>query len=655
MFTLSRAQIREDAKTIDLAFSSEEPVVRGWGIEILEHSPGAMRMDRANKGIPLLFNHDRNVHLGVLEECRCDDDKKARGVARFSRSALAEEKWRDVSDGILKDVSVGYAVHYVQEIPLKDLPPDLVKLAAQEKLPVYRISDWEPFEASLVTVPADPTVGVGRSAESPPEMGDRQEGDTRNEEADVGDGKDAQTPPERGAEKVKEELPPTPTPAIEEVKPMAEPKADIDLSQYEQDMEKQRKKAGDDAREKERLRVQGINDIYEKFRSFVPEFIRRKAVEEGMALQDYQDIVLKRLGDGSPIDTPVTELGLSKQEIRRYSITRAILSQWKESNVDASFERACHSEIERRLGTASKGIFVPFDVMRQPADPKGTGRRDLSVGTAAAGGYLVGTDHLGSEFIDLLRNMMLIRQLGAKVLSGLRGSVVIPRRTAGATTYWVTEGTPPTEGANTFGQLSLSPKSVAANLDYTRNLLLQSNPSIDSLVNGDLAKGIALAVDLAAFHGSGAAGQPTGIGNTAGIGTVTGTSIAYGGMLEFQTDVAAANALAGNCAYVTTPAVAALLAQRARFSNTDTPLWKGNILQADDVCGFKGFSTNQIAAGNLFFGDFSQVFLAEWGVLELVVDPYTQSKSGIIQVTAFQSVDVGVRYPGAFSQATSVT
>lgn len=623
--TLSRAQVKEEARTIDIAFSSEEPVLRSWGIEILDHTPGAMRLDRANKGIPLLFNHDRDAHLGVLEDCRCDDDKKGRGTARFSRSALAEEKWRDVTDGILKDVSVGYAVHYVQEIPTKELPPDLVKLAAQEKLPVYRITDWEPFEASMVTVPADPTVGVGRAANPDPEKSDEEGGDFK------------------------------PTTGIEEVRKMAEAKQDIDLSQYEQDLEKQRKKAGDEAREKERLRVQGINDIYEKFRNFVPEFIRRKAVEEGMSLQEYQDIVLKRIGDGTPIDTPVAELGLSTQEIRRYSITRAILSQWKESNVEASFERACHAEIEKRLGIASKGIYVPFDVMRQPADPRGTGRRDLSVGTAAAGGYLVGTDHLGSEFIDLLRNLMLIRQLGARVLSGLRGSVVIPRRTAGATTYWVTEGNPPTEGANAFGQLSLSPKNVAANLDYTRNLLLQSNPSIDSLVNGDLAKGIALAVDLAAFHGTGVAGQPTGIGNTQGISTVTGTSIGYGGMLEFQTDVAAANALAGNCAYVTTPAVAGLLAQRARFSNTDTPLWKGNILQADDVCGFKGYSTNQIEAGTLFFGDFSQVFLAEWGVLELVVDPYSQSKSGIIQVTAFQSVDVGVRYPGAFAVATSVT
>ena len=80
---------------------------------------------------------------------------------------------------------------------------------------------------------------------------------------------------------------------------MPEPKQEIDLSQYEQDLEKQRKKAGDEAREKERLRVQGINDIYEKFKAYVPEFIRRKAVDEGMPLQEYQDIVLKRIGDGS--------------------------------------------------------------------------------------------------------------------------------------------------------------------------------------------------------------------------------------------------------------------------------------------------------------------------------------------------------------------
>ena len=135
----------------------------------------------------------------------------------------------------------------MKEIPNKDLPPDLAVLAAREKLPVYRITDWEPFEASLVTVPADPTVGVGRSADPDPERGDLLEGDNRIQEGDVGDGievKDAKPPPEGGDEKAEEELAPTPTPAIEEERIMPEPKQEIDLSQYEQDMEKQRKKAG---------------------------------------------------------------------------------------------------------------------------------------------------------------------------------------------------------------------------------------------------------------------------------------------------------------------------------------------------------------------------------------------------------------------------
>ena len=102
-------------------------------------------------------------------------------------------------------------------------------------------------------------------------------------------------------------------------------------------------------------------------------------------------------------------------------------------------------------------------------------------------------------------------------------------------------------------------------------------------------------------------------------------------------------------------AVAAILAAVPKFTYATTALWNGSILESSDVCGFRGFATNQITAGYCIFGDFSQVIIGEWGALELVVDPYTQSKTGIIQVTAFQSVDVGLRYPAAFSVSTSVT
>src|SRR3972149_8889172 len=105
---VTREQINKEARTIDISFSSELPVIRWYGIEILDHSSKAMRMDRAVAGIALLFNHNRSMHLGIMENCRCnDDEKKGRGTARFGRSALAEGEWRDGEGGILKDVSVG--------------------------------------------------------------------------------------------------------------------------------------------------------------------------------------------------------------------------------------------------------------------------------------------------------------------------------------------------------------------------------------------------------------------------------------------------------------------------------------------------------------------------------------------------------------------
>jgi HK97 family phage major capsid protein len=184
--------------------------------------------------------------------------------------------------------------------------------------------------------------------------------------------------------------------------------------------------------------------------------------------------------------------------------------------------------------------------------------------------------------------------------------------------------------------------------------MLQSNPSADMLVMNDLAKVIALAIDQAGINGSGASGQPTGIITTAGIGSVTGTSLGYAGILEFQSDVASSNALAANCAYLTTPAVAALLAQRSRFTNTDTPLWLGNLLDGN-VSGYRASSTMQMPAANMLFGDFSQVVIGSWSGIEIALNPYANFTAAITGVRAIATVDVGVRIPGAFSLATSIT
>jgi HK97 family phage major capsid protein len=267
----------------------------------------------------------------------------------------------------------------------------------------------------------------------------------------------------------------------------------------------------------------------------------------------------------------------------------------------------------------------------------------------------VATNLLASSFIELLRARSVVAGLGATMLPGLVGNVAVPKQTGAATAYWLTnEATAITESQQTVGQMALTPKTVGAYTELSRLLMLQSTPAADQMVLNDFNKQITLAIDLAALEGSGASGQPTGIANTAGIGSVTGTSLDYADILEFQSDVATGNALTTGSAYVTTPAVAALLMARQRFSSTDTPLWVGGMLDGQ-MSGFRATTTTQVTAASMVFGDFEQVVIGEWGMFELALNPYASFAAGITGIRAMQSVDVGIRQAAAFSRATSIT
>lgn len=343
-------------------------------------------------------------------------------------------------------------------------------------------------------------------------------------------------------------------------------------------------------------------------------------------------------------------LGLSPNEIKRYSIVRAINAVATKDWKNAGLERETDLAMQRKFGESERenAFRIPSDLMLG---------RDLTAVVSSGGGYLVATENLGSSFIDLLRNKLVTVQLGATLMHGLQGNVTIPRQSGANTAYWLsTEGTPITEGNLTVSQLSLTPKNVGAYQEISRQLMLQSSPAVDDLVMRDLSGVVAIAIDLAALSGTGAAGQPTGITNTAGIGSVPGTALGYPGIIEFQTDVAGANALINSTTtgYVTTPAVGSLLKQRQRFTSTDSPVWEGS-LHSGSVAGAKAMVSQQMAAGTMLFGDWSQLIIAEWGMLELQVNPYANFQAGVVGVRAIQTVDVGIRQAGAFSLATSIT
>lgn len=345
-------------------------------------------------------------------------------------------------------------------------------------------------------------------------------------------------------------------------------------------------------------------------------------------------------------------LGLTSKESKRYSLLRAIgavaSSNWKA----AGFERECHLAMEKKHGETQRqnSFYVPSDLLFS---------RDLSAaGGGSAGGYLVGTDNApGGAFIDLLRNRLVTAEMGATFMSGLHGNVTIPKQASANTAYWLAnEGTAITEGNLTLGQLSLTPKTVGAYQELSRQLLIQSVPAADDIVMNDLAKVVGIAVDAAAINGSGAGGQPQGIIGTAGIGSVSGTSLGWAGICEFQTDVAGANAdiNAPTFGYVTTPTVASLLKQRQRFASTDSPVWEGNLV-VGSLGGCKAMSTAQMPAANMLAGDWSQLVIGEWGLLEIQTNPFANFQAGIVGIRAMYSVDVAVRIPGAFSLATSIT
>ena len=201
--------------------------------------------------------------------------------------------------------------------------------------------------------------------------------------------------------------------------------------------------------------------------------------------------------------------------------------------------------------------------------------------------------------------------------------------------------------------MPLTPKNCGAYTEISRQLLLQSSPGAEVLVTADLAAVVATAADLAVLAGTGTA-QPTGIISTGSIGGVSGTDLALAGIIEFQTDVAGNNVIPAAGGYVTTPAVAGLMKARMKVTNDYSPIWEGNLWDGT-VEGFRAMSSAQMPSATMLFGDWSEVVVGEWGVLEVDVNPYANFAAGIIGVRAIYSMDVAVRRPQAFSYASSIT
>ncbi len=385
----------------------------------------------------------------------------------------------------------------------------------------------------------------------------------------------------------------------------------------------------------------------------------RQFIQENRGLDAFRSFVLESRYKATPLILD-PNIGMSTAEVRRYSITKAILESGEGQL--SGLEREASEAVEKLNHRRADGFYLPHDVMArslQQVHGLNTGQllslaaglmqmRSLSVTDSTKGGFLVGTDVLTSDMVELLRNKPLISQLGARVLSGLVGNVAIPRVTGAPAAYALSETGEVTLTDPAFGQLGLTPKRISGGMSFSKELLRQTSLDVEAFCREEILRTLVVKKDLLCLNGKGSEGEPIGIMNTTGVLTVTfGGAASWAKILNFEAQLATNNAdRDGSIAWLTTPAVREKWKAITKISGSQYSdfLWEGRANGSGEVNGYRAEVTNQVPSNKVLYGNWNDFVIGDWAGVDVVVDPYTAKKSALIEVVVNLWFDCGLRH-----------
>lgn len=262
------------------------------------------------------------------------------------------------------------------------------------------------------------------------------------------------------------------------------------------------------------------------------------------------------------------------------------------------------------------------------------------------------------SYIEALRDAMLGARLGVRYIPGMQGNARIVKG-GGVTASWLAEEAAASKVKENFGTIDMTPHRLQILGGYTYDLLKQSALPVERILWDELIRAHAQALDAAIFNGSGSSGQPTGVLNTEGIGSVAGgtngAAISFANLVKLETEVGNANGLFGRLAYVTNSKVAG-----AAKSTPQVDGFPRYIMEDGRANGFDVHVTNAIPS-NLtkgsasgvcsaaIFGNWEEVLVPQWGGLDMIVDPLSQKGKGVVELCAIAYHDVCVRRPACFA------
>jgi HK97 family phage major capsid protein/HK97 family phage prohead protease len=638
---IDQAAIDKTKRSVEFSFSSEIELERWPGtIEVLSHAPDAVDLTRLRSGAPLLFNHSPDDYIGVVESASIGADRKGRAVVRFSENEDAERIWLDVQAGILRNVSVGYRIREVKLTEERESGTD-----------VYTVTRWEPYEVSIVTIPADISVGMGRDVRSlfSKHPNNSQRDNIMNRAQIIAMLRQlnvsfADTATDDELSNLLQRSLPAPAPAPA---PTPAPAPRVVVTD---DQSRAQGAADENAR---------VRSIIAAGKQYEQAELAQRALEEGKTVDQFREMLLDAVdAKNKSIVEGTKSIGLSDKEARGFSfikLFRALAAdpdQRQKANESAKFElEACRAAADQMVHRSAKGTVIPIDVLLQPLVGQ---RADTIIGAQTAAGYTnAGTNSiqtllLTSSFIDLIRNKSALMGMGTE-LGGLVGNIDIPKQLTGSAAEWIGEDVAAAKNDISFGIVSLRPKTVSNRAEITRRLLMQNSLGVEALVRSDLAKTLALEIDRAGLYGTAANNQPRGLSLQSGINVADwalGNKPTYAELVQMETEIAADNADMGSMAYIANARFRGHAKTTRKFSDgNDGTIWE----PGDSVNGYRTVVSNQVALGDVFFGNWADLLIGMWGGLDITVDPYTHSDKGRIRITQFQDLDYAIRRAESFS------
>lgn len=666
-YTIERAEPIEarDDRTVDVIFSSDEPVEMWFGTEQLLHGRENVDLSYFNaKRSPLLIDHRRSSdsQIGVIESGHLEDGK-GWGTVRFGTGAKADEYYKDVLSGIRSCISVGY------DVSKWDVNEE------DKKNPIYIATFWTPREISLVTFPADDTVGVIRSERSDfmfelqPEEDDDvltrslmdEEGIPAPEDAAERQQVSQQVDPENDSPVSPEDVP--------------EPEGGESDSESRSSAETQAGAGDGYAAE--------AHNIFEMARQLGVEMERAyRAVRDQQPFREFamqltQELTNARLGPDGQIqldpEARYEGLDVDAKDAENFSLGRLIASCHPEyqENVGGEEREICEAEAKERAkaGIKTRGFAIPGSIVSHSAryhqervlERMLHHRTTLTAGTDATAGHLIDSELRPENLIEWLYGEFAVSRAATWLLNA-KGNIAIPKQNGRTVAAWGTETATAAESNPTFELLELSPKELKVLTPFTKTFAIQSSIDAENLVRRDIMRGLGEALDTALLYGTGTNGQISGVSQIEEIKKAASpkqkisydktTGLTYANCLEAVEKIGSANAAGPGMEWITSWAFWKQAKGTAMLTNGSVPIW-----YEEKICDFTATPTSQVKQGTLgsvanadhgWIGNWMYLLVAMWGGMDILVDPFTLADSGQIRVVGFYRVDCDFAHDEAF-------